>query len=449
MITKKIISKDIIMFAKNENDYNKNLRAHLNMMYFEFKEEINLPKNRADLINYLKINIDNLDYDNEIEEYMANIYLKEILKRDLSRPGDKVWYCKYFGNKKAKELNLNIKLEAHNIVNFYKNPHLGKTKTLSLKKINIALSTSGFHNYKNGVNHIVINTDRTRGNSMIPFLITEETPLSLLEVVYHEIHHAVQNSENNLIDPTKYNQQKEILVAVEDYDYYVQNHSSFDFEREAHEQSYLELEKTIKNNPIFEKYKDLYNEIYEKKLKEKKVDKLKEKNAYIVDNVDIIVENNIVPLYEHSILLFEYDKTGFRKDLKTYIEEFKSVESFFERKTSKLYNQGEIDLEKYNEIINSFPKLYNYLMYKIISKLSKDEFIEILSNINENKHVEIIESITLEKERILENKRKNLEYFYDVEELKKNNKKFIKDYEKCCQYEEIVKGKIAINSKQI
>lgn len=404
-----LVNDIVIGLAKNEDYYDKYLKELLGMTYEQYLTKIKEPVYMKATKKYLHSIIDSLDYDNQAIEVLSNNYIAKMLKNHLTKPGEKAWFCKYFGNKKAHELNLNVSIEAQSIINYAKNNHFNFDKKLSLSSLNVALKTSGVHINKDGLNKVFINIDRTPYSSLIPFSGTKESVLGILETVYHELQHCVQIENSNSFNKTTYNQFKERMVISANYAFYMQNHELFDIEREADEQAFLFLDETTAS-PLFEKYRATFNHEYPHRLNSCQLGKVKGKNEKILNYFDrMLIETPELAYNNWPLFKMEYDSQGKRRSLASFVDKGGYYFSLLNESYVEQYQKGDLSESEAVNRCNGITDLYYTIMYDIITETDIEKFKKELNKSSDYAKSDILRAVKRGKNDILAKRQANIE----------------------------------------
>ncbi len=325
-VTEKLLNKFIIEASQNIELYNKYIKKVLKMDYNKYCNSVDyILNNHSKLIdNYVKTNINKLNFDNNIEMKIMDDYIirKLSMKSRLASKDIRIivkFLIEYYSYKMELKTKINTItfIENLNKEKFNIPTILQKTKTY-LKVYGIC-NSDFFHD---GI--ITINTDNFKIHKTLNLFLNTRPLFDLLLTCFHELQHAKQNNiskldENGYMTLNYYKKSQELFIVKNDYDFYYKHHDKFYSEIDA---DIFACEQALN---FLKKYsKERYNEIRDygvNYLSRKILAKEKYNDIFLIKQIDFLVKQNPDYVKDNIVLQLEYNEDGSKKSILGIVEQ--------------------------------------------------------------------------------------------------------------------------------
>lgn len=425
----------IIKLSKVKSVYDKYAKEITNLTHQEYiekiKKTISLKKNNIIIEKYAKENED-IDYNNEIENYILTLYASKILKDELKTLEDQMWFINYIINVNAKKQNMAFKVLGITCSTLSNKTLVKINKFKKIKKI--------FNYYESDTIYInlVIFKHLTKIRSF------SEALLYLINSCLTELQKHLQRSKEYSMtyDENIYRFIKENIIYNEDTLYYDINKNYFDHQIDLKTETNKMLNE-LANNPLFSDF-DFISEI---NIENNNMIK-NTKNYNMVDTyIDSILIKKPKLLKEYPLLQMEYNPNGSRKSLKELMEIKNDKVNFYnEQITTFKELLKEAPNEAYiNEITNKLNiietglvgiiRCHNKMIYKALKLINVKDLETVCEELDKNELNTLEEAIEQEKNDFIKKLENNRKKIFKPSTFLANEQFLTKEYSQSARYE--------------
>lgn len=425
----------IIKLSKVENVYERYAASITNLTHKKYIEKIKKSLNNKQnfkIIEDYVCNNNDIDYNNEIENYILSLYASKILKDELKNLNDQKWFINYIINVNAKKQNMYFEVIGY---------EFPKIRRFKLFKNNIFREIKDIDNYYNKEN-IYINLGlfkfikKTKGfESALLYLIN----LCLIELQKH----IQKNKEYSMYyDDNIYRFIKENIIYSEDSSFYDKNKNYFDIEIDLKKQTDNMLIE-LSNNPLFKDFdfiKDISND-----------NNTMIKNTKDYNTLDTYIDSLLLKkpnlLEDYPLLQMEYNSNGERKSIndlidlkkekiKFYNDQIETFEELLESAPNDAYKKDiNNKLETIKNNLFGIIRCHNKMIYKALRKINVSKLENLCISLSKEDLNVLEEVINQEKNDFIKKLEDNRKKIFKTSMFLANEQFLTKEYSLSARYE--------------
>lgn len=425
----------IIKLSKVKNIYDKYAFNITNLSHKEYIEKIKKSldnKKNTYIIEEYSIKNDDIDYNNEIENYILTRYAGMILKKELKTIDNQKWFINYIINVNAKKQDMYCNVIGITLPTIKKIKLIKKTEYKKIKSIK--------NYYDNG--NIYIN--------LVLFEFIKKTKnfkSALLYLINSCLTELQKNIQKNKEDSYNYDDNiyrfiKENIIYSEDSSFYDKNKDYFDIEIDLKSQT-DNMMRELANNPLFKDFDFLKVASVDNNILIKNT-----KNYNMIDNyIDSILVKKPKLINKYPLLKMEYNSLGIRKSLKElidlrkekydfYNEQIKTFKELLKDAPSEAYKNditNKLDTIKNNLI--GIIRCHNKMIYKALKKINVSQLESICLNLSKEDLNLLEETINQEKNDFIKKLESNRKKIFKPSDFLANEQFLTKEYATSAIYE--------------
>lgn len=425
----------IIKLSKVEKVYERYAMDITNLTHHEYiekiKKSINIKKNFSILEKYALDNSD-IDYTNEIENYILSLYASKIIKDELNSLNKQIWFINYIINFNARKQNMSFNVLEITI------PHLKKCILVKSKKYSKIKKINNYYNEDTIIINLgVFKLIRNKKGF-------EASLLYLINSCLIELQKQIQKSKeySMIYDDNIYRFMKENIIYNEDNSYYDKNKKYFDSQIALTNETNKMLNELI-NNPLFSDF-DFINDI---KIENNNMIK-NTKDYNMVDTyIDSILLKKPKIINQYPLLQMEYNLDGTRKKIdelisikedkvKFYSDQIASFKELIDEAPTESYIS---DLNNKLEIVENglvgVIRCHNKMIYKALKLINVSELEVVCTKLNKNQLNTLEEAINQEKDDFIKKLENNRKKIFKPSTFLANEQYLTKEYSLSARYE--------------